>query len=169
VTTNQPTPPSNYASLTTAQQNAFWVKTFQAYPGTVTAAWVKSNASLKPYQGDSAVGMYNALAAKYPSASPQQRGSTVYQVWLGAGAAQAVGDIIGATGTSVGAVATGVATGIPSWEGALGSFLGDLTSASLWIRAAKVLIGGAMLLVGIAKLTGAGGVAAKAVKIAPLL
>jgi hypothetical protein len=169
VTTNQPTPPSNYASLTTAQQNAFWISAFQSYPGTVTAAWVKSNASLKPYQGETAVGMYNALAKQFPTASPQQRGSTVYQVWLGAGTAQAVGDIIGATGTSVGAVATGVATGIPSWEGAIGTFLGDLTSASLWVRIAKVLIGGAMLLVGIAKLTGAGGIAAKAVKVAPLL
>ena len=119
--------------------------------------------------GESAVGMYDALASKYPSASPQQRGSTVYQVWLGAGTAQAVGDIIGATGASVGAVATGVATGIPSWEGAIGTFLGDLSSASTWIRVAKVLVGGAMLLVGIAKLTGAPGIAAKAVKIAPLL
>lgn len=171
MTTNQPAPapPSNYASLTTAQQNAFWVKTFQAYPGTVTAAWVASNASLKPYQGLTAVGVYDKLGTQFPTASPQQKGSTVYQVWLGAGTAQAVGEIIGATGTSVGAVAQGVATGIPSWEGAIGTFLGDLTSASLWIRVAKVLVGGAMLLVGIAKLTGAGGIAAKAVKVAPLL
>jgi hypothetical protein len=162
VTTNQPTPP-------TGDTDAFWIKTFQAYPGTVTAAWVKSNASLKPYQGLTAVGMYNALAKTYPGASPQQKGSTVYQVWLGAGTAQAVGDIIGATGAATGAVATGVATGLPSWETAIGTFLGALSSASTWIRVAKVAVGGAMLLVGIAKLTGAGGVAAKAVKIAPLL
>jgi hypothetical protein len=169
VTTNQPTPPSNYASLTTAQQNAFWVKTFDGYPGSVTAAWVATNPSLKPYQGLSAVGLFQKLGTVYPTSSPQQRGSTVYQVWLGAGTAQAVGDIIGATGTAVGAVATGVATGLPSWEGAIGTFLGDFTSASLWIRAAKVIIGGALLLVGVAKLTGAGGVAAKAVRLAPLL
>jgi hypothetical protein len=169
VTTNQPTPPSNYASLTTAQQTAFWLKTFAAYPGTVTPAWVASNADLKPYQGKTAVGLYNALAAKYPTASPQQIGSTVYQVWLGAGATQAIGDIATATGAATGAVATGVATGLPSWETAIGTFLGALSSASTWIRVAKVTIGGAMLLVGIAKLTGAGGVAAKAVKIAPLL
>jgi hypothetical protein len=169
LTTNQPTPPSNYASLTTAQQNAFWESTFKAYPGTVSAAWVKSNPSLKPYAGDTAVGMYEALAKTYPAASPQQRGSTVYQVWLGAGTAQAVGDIIGATGTAVGAVATGVATGLPSWETAIAGFLGDLTSANTWVRAAKILIGGALLIVGAAKLTGAGGLAAKAVKIAPLL
>jgi hypothetical protein len=169
VTTNEPTPPSNYASLTIAQQNAFWISAFQAYPGTVTAAWVASNASLKPYQGLTAVGLYDKLGTQYPTASPQQKGSTVYQVWLGAGTAGAIGDIIGATGTAVGAVATGVATGLPSWETGLASLLGDLTSANTWVRAAKILIGGAMLLVGIAKLTGAGGVAAKAVKIAPLL
>jgi hypothetical protein len=161
VTTNQPTP--------TGTTDAFWLGTFASYPGTVTAAWVKSNASLKPYEGLSAVGMYNALGKKYPSASPQQKGSTVYQVWLGAGTAGAIGDIIGATGAATGAVATGVATGIPSWEGSLTSFLGDLTSAATWLRIAKVLIGGAMLLVGVAKLTGASGVAAKAVKLAPLL
>jgi hypothetical protein len=161
VTTNQPTP--------TGTTDAFWIGTFESYPGTVTAAWVKTNASLKPYEGLSAVGMYDALGKKYPSATPQQKGSTVYQVWLGAGTAQAVGDIIGATGTAVGSVATGVATGLPSWEGSLGSFLGDLTSASTWIRVAKVIVGGAMLLVGIAKLTGASGIAASAVKIAPLL
>jgi hypothetical protein len=171
VTTNQPTPPSNYASLTTAQQNAFWISTFQAYPGTVTAAWVASNSSLKPYQGLTAVGLYEKLGTQFPTASPQQKGSTVYQVWLGAGTAGAIGDIIGATGTAVGAVATGVSTAsiLPSWTNGLTSLLGDLTSASLWIRIAKVIIGGAMLLVGIAKLTGASGVAAKAVKVAPLL
>lgn len=171
MTTNQPNPPGNYASLTVAQQNAFWLKTFAAYPGTVTAAWVKTNASLKPYQGETAVGMYGKLGTVYPASSPQQRGSTVYQVWLGAGTAQAVGDIIGATGTAVGAAATGVETAsiLPSWASGLTSILGDLTSASTWIRAAKVIIGGAMLLVGIAKLTGASGIAAKAVKVAPLL
>jgi hypothetical protein len=171
--TTPPAVPANYASLTTAQQNAFWVATFKTYPGTVTAAWVKSNADLKPYQGLSAVGMYNALAVKFPSASPQQRGSTVYQVWLGEGITQAVGQIAVATGAATGAAAQGVATGIPSWEGGIGSFLGDLTSANLWIRAAKIGIGGAILIVGLAKLTGSdqklGKAVSAGVKVAPLL
>lgn len=67
-------------------------------------------------------------------------------------------------------------TGIPnplSWEQALAAFLSDLTSANLWIRVAKVTIGGTLLIVGLIELTGQSknvkGIAAKAVKAAPLL
>jgi hypothetical protein len=56
-----------------------------------------------------------------------------------------------------------------TWEEALKSFLGDLTSQNAWIRAAKIIGGGAILLIGVAKLSGAGGIAAKVVKAAPLL
>jgi hypothetical protein len=59
--------------------------------------------------------------------------------------------------------------GVSNPLAAVAAFLGDLSSANTWIRVAKIGIGGAMLLIGIAKLSGAGGVAAKAVKIAPLL
>lgn len=52
-------------------------------------------------------------------------------------------------------------------------FLQGLTSANLWIRAAKIVIGGTILIVGLVKLTGAdkafGGAAATAVKISPFL
>ena len=51
-------------------------------------------------------------------------------------------------------------------------FFGDLSSANLWIRVAKVIIGGALLIVGLAKLTGADksvAVLGKAVAAAPLL
>ena len=60
-----------------------------------------------------------------------------------------------------------------SWEQALIDFLQGLTSANLWIRVAKVTVGGVILIVGISKLTGldekAGSIASKAVKIAPFL
>jgi hypothetical protein len=164
--------PTDYAKLTTTQQNVFWVKALGEFPGDVSAAWVKSNPDLKPYQGDSAVVMYDKLATAYPKATPQQRGSTVYQVWLGAGLAQALGDAAVAGATATGAVAQGVATGIPSWEGAIGNFIAALSSASTWIRVAKVIGGGVILIVGLAKLTGADQHAAtlgKAVKLAPLL
>jgi hypothetical protein len=52
-------------------------------------------------------------------------------------------------------------------------FLQGLTSANLWIRVAKIVVGGAILLIGLAKITGAdkaiGGVAKKAVAVAPFL
>lgn len=49
-------------------------------------------------------------------------------------------------------------------------FLGGLTSANLWIRVAKGIIGGALILLGAAKLTGIDNKIAKtALKAAPLL
>jgi hypothetical protein len=67
-------------------------------------------------------------------------------------------------------------TGLPNplaWEQSLEGVLSNLTNLNLWIRIAKVAIGGTILIVGLAKLTGAdqkaGSVAAKAVRIAPLL
>lgn len=56
---------------------------------------------------------------------------------------------------------------------AIGGFFASLSEPHLWWRVAKVVIGGVLLLVGLAKITGAdkkiGGLAAKAVKVAPLL
>jgi hypothetical protein len=57
--------------------------------------------------------------------------------------------------------------------GSISGFLTALSSANTWIRVAKVTIGGVILIVGLAKLTGAdqkaGSFAAKAIKAAPLL
>jgi hypothetical protein len=68
-----------------------------------------------------------------------------------------------------GAASTPVTDPITSVE----NFLTGLTSANLWIRAAKIVIGGALLIVGVAHMTGAdkaaGGVLKDAVKAAPLL
>lgn len=56
---------------------------------------------------------------------------------------------------------------------AIQGLITGLTSANLWIRVAKMIIGGAMLLVGLAKLTGldqkATGIAKTAVKAVPFL
>lgn len=52
---------------------------------------------------------------------------------------------------------------------AVTSFLGDLTSANLWVRVAKVIIGGVLIIVGAANLVGADKVVHKAAKAAPLL
>lgn len=58
---------------------------------------------------------------------------------------------------------------VPSILGDIASIWGTLTSQNLWIRAAKIIFGGTLVVVGVAKMAGAGGVAGKAVKIAPLL
>jgi hypothetical protein len=82
-----------------------------------------------------------------------------------------------ATAANAGAaVAAAPAAAVNAADTAIGSvedFLQGLTSANLWIRVAKIIAGGAMLLIGIAKLTGlsnkAGSIASKAVMAAPLL
>lgn len=57
-----------------------------------------------------------------------------------------------------------------SWEQSIQNFIGGITSANLWIRVAKVLAGGVILIVGLAKLTNFDkGLVGTAVKAAPLL
>lgn len=62
---------------------------------------------------------------------------------------------------------------LPNPLSPLETFLGDITSLNLWLRVAKVLIGGVILTVGLIELTGQSknvkGIADKAVKAAPLL
>lgn len=54
--------------------------------------------------------------------------------------------------------------------GTIGDFFSGLTQANLWVRILKGVIGGALILIGTAKLTGVEkGIAGKAVKVAPLL
>jgi hypothetical protein len=93
-------------------------------------------------------------------------GATQYQTSNSASAAAAK--------QNAGYTGTGAASGSgSSWEQSIQNFIGDLTSQNLWVRVAKIVFGGGILLLGIAKLTGAdakiGGVVAKATKLAPLL
>lgn len=50
----------------------------------------------------------------------------------------------------------------------LSTFLDDVTSANLWIRAAKVIIGGTLLIIGIAHITGSDHVVMQAARKVPL-
>lgn len=156
---------------TPSQQDAFFLKYFATFKGTVTAAWVRNDAALKPYQGDTALKMYKALAKAYPKATPLERGASVYQTWLVDGVGQTIQSVVNAEGNAAGDTAKGIETAsiLPGWADPLASFLGALDSANTWIRVAKVIVGGALVIVGLAKLTGVGGIAAKAVKAAPLL
>lgn len=74
--------------------------------------------------------------------------------------------------TKVANTATDTATAAPTGLAAIGNFFGDLSQANTWIRVAKVLIGGTLLIVGLAKLTGVDkqvAVLGKAVAKTPLL
>jgi len=106
-------------------------------------------------------------------------------LWSDAQLGNNVAQATGATGQIIQADVTGIGKGISQFNTTLGglpaaaagafsslSFLQGLTSATLWIRVAKVVIGGAMLLIGLAKLTGADktvAVLGKAAAAAPLL
>lgn len=50
----------------------------------------------------------------------------------------------------------------------IGTFFSDLTSPNLWIRIAKVIIGGALVLIGLAHMTGAENAAANVARKVPL-
>ena len=57
------------------------------------------------------------------------------------------------------------ASGLPTdWEQAITDAYGTLTSSGTWVRVAKVVIGGVLVIVGLAKITGAGAIIEKAVK-----
>ena len=151
--------PPTFAQLekmSAAQQDAFFTKYLALFKGTVAAGWVANDPSLAPYEGDTALQMYEALQAAYPAATPLQRGSTVYQAWLANGLGSAVQKIVGAAGTALGAAATAITTAdyLPSWSTGLAGFLSALTSKNTWIRTAEVVIGLVLLAVGLNKALG---------------
>jgi hypothetical protein len=77
------------------------------------------------------------------------------------------------SGTPVASQAAGAVQAATSWTAALQGLIQGIESGNLWVRVAKIAIGGTILIVGLAKLTGAdkavGGVASKAVEVAPFL
>lgn len=62
--------------------------------------------------------------------------------------------------------ANGPSTGT-SWEQQIGAFFSALESKNTWLRAAKGVVGGVMVIVGLANITGASEVVGDAVKKAP--
>jgi hypothetical protein len=156
--------------MSAAEQDAFFTSYFGTFKGTVTAAWVKNDSGLSPYLGETALGMYQKLKTAYPNATPLQRGSTVYQAWLVNGAGSTIQKIVGASGDALGDVKTGIETTsfLPSWADGLAGFLADITSQNLWIRVAKIVIGGTLIIVGISKMSGASNVVTQIAEKAPV-
>jgi hypothetical protein len=68
---------------------------------------------------------------------------------------------------SVSQEATGSATGLAGLS-QIGVFFSALGDKNTWIRVAKVIVGGVMLIVGLVHITGAGGAAADAARKVPL-
>jgi hypothetical protein len=60
--------------------------------------------------------------------------------------------------------------GVPtSWQQGLTNFLHAIDSSATWVRVAKVVIGGALVIVGLAKITGAGNAVADVAGKVPLV
>ena len=155
--------------------------------------FVKANPKMPTYTGTNTLAkgktwdkvypvLFNAGQKQTPPLTPDQ----VAEAEIILIQTQAVADGIGATvqftGTTVvdaGKAGAGTAAqlgkDIPGLNAitSVTGFLSALGNLNLWIRVAKVVAGGVILAIGLAKLTGAdktiGGVAAKAVKVAPLL
>lgn len=53
---------------------------------------------------------------------------------------------------------------LPGWTNGLTSLLADITSEATWLRVAKVIVGSVMIIVGLAKITGADKAATTAAK-----
>lgn len=85
----------------------------------------------------------------------------------------APGEVQQVTAGDQGSAAQGGGVNPTGFEQGISSFISDLTNANLWIRAAKIGVGGAILIVGLAKLTGSdqklGKAVSAGVKAAPLL
>jgi hypothetical protein len=153
------------------QEITYYASILAKLPGTY-----KGN--LKQYDGETWSSLYKKLARKYPSVDVQQLADAV----LGIEAAQKLGtDVAGsdaqlskflnATGPSIEqGIAKVPGVSVLSGIGAVGQFFNDLRDPTVWIRVGKILVGGVLLLVGLAKMTGFDkGIAGKAVKVAPLL
>lgn len=130
--------------------------------------------------------VYAALYTAGQKTSPPQTPDVIAEDTIALMQTEATASGIGTTVTYTGTYATGAveaavagaseaANSIPgvSALNAIQGFITGLTSANLWIRVAKMVVGSAMLLIGLAKLTGldqkAGSIAATAVKTAPFI
>lgn len=134
-----------------------------AFGGTVTAAWVTRNPSLKPLEGNTAPEVYQALKTANPKATPYRLASAITAIWAGSGLASGIADLVNNVGAATAASAAGTVAGLNQFANAvpaitnplsgLDAFFGTLGDASLWIRVGEVLLGLILLGVGAARIT----------------
>ena len=135
--------------------------------------------------GDQFLNFYNVTHTKYGNQyTLNQYGDAFVVIWTDATLGQNLANLGGFEGQLIQLFSNAsikgtnqaaksinnVTGGLLSWENAISGFLGGLESGTLWIRVAKVIVGGTILIVGFAKLTNLDNTVAKAaVKAAPLL
>lgn len=154
-------PPAGVA--TRSAQVSYYAQVLGALPGTYSG-------NQKAYDGLTWSALYEKLAAAQPTADPKTLADTVLgiydtQVVAGNVGASAAGAI--STGTSIAKGANAAANqnfGLPqvpqvtdplAFLGEIGDFFTRLTQLNTWIRIGKILLGGALVLIGLAHMTGA--------------
>lgn len=154
-------PPGLAANATKAQALAYLKKIFGTYK--------YHNAAKTPYEGKDYAQVYAYVAARNPGATPHDIAAATADVLVSSEFASSVQGSVTAAGQDIGSIAKGVATAnYAPWAAGLGNLLGALTSAALWIRVAKVIVGGTLLIVGLAHMTGADSAVAAAARTVPL-
>lgn len=139
-----------------------------AYLSSQWGTYKYANSSGTPYNGLDASQLYAYLAKENPSASPYDIAVAVSDLLLSSGFASAVGAGADESEQLTQDTASGLesASYLPSFEAGI---LGALTSKNTWIRVAKVVIGGALLIIGLAHITGADNVIANTARKVPVI
>lgn len=124
------------------------------------------DAAKTPYEGMSYSQLYSYIEHRNPTASPHDIAVAVADLLLSSAIGSALQQGVNSGTGAIGAAATGVQTA--DYGFTLSSLLSALTSASTWVRVAKVVVGGALLLIGVAHMTGAADAVSVAARRVPL-
>lgn len=145
-----------------------------AYLNSYWGSAVYKNSQSTPYNGKTAAQIYGLLETSIGQrTSPHDIAVQVQDLMLSSAVAQGIGQGVTEGTTAIGdsATALGKTSFLPNpltGLDAIGSFFGTLTSANTWIRVAKVLVGGIVLVIGLAHITGASNAVAQAARKVPL-
>lgn len=165
-----PTGPPQISKNSDFAEFADWLDFYEPGLGEQFIAWVPAHSTTP----DVPVQLHSATYGKPPHNSAY----SWFSVWfaqaeigpaIGGTIAKGIGGIsskipgaLQAAGQGIGQVPGAKAIGQLS----LSDFLGRLSQASTWIRVGEVLLGLALIIVGLAKLTGTGEIAKQAAKVA---
>lgn len=146
-------------------------------------AWFNANsvAANPKYTGNAKAGMVplagktwaQVYAAVYAAggATPDQAGAATEALAAEEALAIGVGSAVSGAANATNASAVGISTAsiLPSWASSLATLLGNLTAAATWVRVAKVVIGGALVIIGLSHMTGASNAVARTARKVPVI
>lgn len=131
-----------------------------------------AKAGVTPLAGKTWAQVFAAIYAN-EHVTPDQAGSATDALAAEEAIAVGAGAAASGAGAATAATAAGVSSAsyLPSWLNGLaglGKFLDNLANANLWIRVAKVVAGGAAMIIGLAHISGASNAVAQAARKVPV-